>query len=94
MNTIIHSANAGFDKKNDILITLEPVDDDGIQVLLSSPVKGQFGKAITSTIKEVLKRHNITGVKAVAQDNGAFDFTIRARTLTALGRALAPERKK
>lgn len=86
MINITKSATAGTADKNDIAITLEPAET-GIEIELESPVYLQFGDAIIKTIEDVIREQEVTGVKIRAIDQGALDYTIRARMLTALSRA-------
>ena len=87
------SAQAGRVEKGDILIGLDPCDvGDGIQISLQSPTEAEFGRHIKSTIQEVLGEYGIVDATVNAQDKGAMDFVVRARTETAVKRALEVEK--
>jgi citrate lyase subunit gamma (acyl carrier protein) len=87
---IAKEATAGAAETSDILITVQPGDGNGIQVELKgkSVVLKQFGNQIKATIKKTAEDMGVTEAVIRAQDNGALDFTIRARVRTAIGRAI------
>lgn len=85
MKRIKKSATAGFDEKNDVLITVEPIVV-GIEVDLTSKVMRQYGNHIKDFIIDTVKEAGYDGVKVVANDNSAWDYTIKARLLAALQR--------
>lgn len=84
---LLQAAIAGTVESSDVMVTVEPADD--LTIDLNSNVKAQFGAAITATVLAVAKELNITGAKITLEDKGALDCTIKARTATALKRALA-----
>ncbi len=81
---------AGTLESSDIMITVHP-KDDGRMIELTSPVKQQFGNQIIATIEEVLNKYDVNNVLISARDRGALDFTVHARTETALLRAARVE---
>lgn len=85
MKHLLHSAIAGFDEKNDVLITAEPIPS-GIEIELSSHVIHQYGRHIKTQIQQTVTEAGFDGVKIIAQDKGAWDYTIKARVLAALAR--------
>nr|WP_312577854.1 citrate lyase acyl carrier protein [Sedimentibacter sp.] len=79
---------AGTVESSDINIIIEPTDKHGIEINLQSAVIKQFGRQIKKVIEETLKSEGVDSAFVRAIDKGAVDFVIKARTLTALYRAL------
>ena len=77
MAQLVKAAQAGFDEKNDALVTVEPIAS-GIEIELTSKVIRQYGDQIKSVI--------LNTVKETVQDKNAWDYTIKARVLGALER--------
>ncbi|MBS4914329.1 MAG: citrate lyase subunit gamma [Veillonella sp.] len=86
MKQILKQAVAGFDEKQDVLVTVEPVAS-GIEVELTSKVYAQYGKHMEELIRRTVADAGYDGVKVIAQDQAAWDYTIKARVLAALERA-------
>ncbi|MGL5122877.1 MAG: citrate lyase acyl carrier protein [Fusobacteriaceae bacterium] len=78
-------SKCGTLESNDIYIVLSP-SDNGIEIEVESSVEKQFGKEIKKTIEKKLNELGIKSVKINAKDNGALDFTIRARIEVAVAR--------
>ncbi|XMB86317.1 citrate lyase acyl carrier protein [Mycoplasmatota bacterium WC44] len=78
-------AQAGTIESNDCLVIVSPSDE--LIVDIHSIVFDKFGKAINKVIMTTLDEHNISNIKVVVQDKGAYDYTIKARLTTALRRA-------
>lgn len=76
------SSQAGTDESCDILIEVSPSDTLTIQV--ESRVEKLYGDTIRSVIQSTLKDCDITTGKITAKDNGALDYTIRARIKAAV----------
>lgn len=85
MKTIKKIASAGFDEKNDVLITVEPIAE-GIEVDLTSKVKRQYGNHINDLIIATVKEAGFDGIKVIVNDKASWDYTIKARLLAALQR--------
>ena len=83
---LITTGNAGTMESNDIMITVEPSDEDGVQVELTSSVYQQFGKQIIAVIRETAADYGVENALITAVDKGALDCTVRARVATALTR--------
>lgn len=81
-------ATAGFEEKNDILITVEASNNDDITVDLTSSVLRQYGRHMKELITATVKEAGFTGIKVTAIDKGAWDYTIKARVLAALERGI------
>ena len=84
---LITTGNAGTMESNDIMITVEPSDEGGVQVELTSSVYQQFGKQIIAVIRETVAGYGVENALITAVDKGALDCTVRARVATALTRA-------
>ena len=84
---LITTGNAGTMESNDIMITVEPSDEGGVQVELTSSVYQQFGKQIIAVIRETAADYGVENTLITAVDKGALDCTVRARVATALTRA-------
>lgn len=84
---LITTGNAGTMESNDIMITVEPSDEGGVQVELTSSVYQQFGKQIIAVIRETAADYGVENALITAVDKGALDCTVRARVATALTRA-------
>ena len=84
---LITTGNAGTMESNDIMITVEPSDEGGVQVELTSSVYQQFGKQIITVIRETAADYGVENALITAVDKGALDCTVRARVATALTRA-------
>ncbi len=85
--TLVETAVAGTMESSDIMITLSPRQEGGIDIDLSSSVIKQFGNQIRSEITATLTELGIENAAVVAVDKGAMDCTIRARVRTAARRA-------
>ena len=84
---LVTPAPAGTMESNDSMITLEPREEGGIQIDLTSNVLEQFGRQIKAVIRETLTAHGIEHAEVTAIDKGALDCTIRARVDAAIYRA-------
>lgn len=77
----------GNEKDSDALVTVD-VDFKGIEIEIESKLKRMFGKLMKKAVTEVLEEEGIKDAKVKVQDFGALDFVIKARTRTALHRAM------
>ena len=94
MTTILRSAQAGTEKKNDVLVGISPMEiGSGICIELSSPVRMEFGSQIEETVRAVLYENEVNDCLVSVHDKGAMDFTLRARTETAVHRATSEVQK-
>lgn len=78
---------AGTLESSDIQIMINKNMDNGIEIELSSSVEKQYGQQIRKVITETLMNLGMENVKLKAQDQGALDCTIKARTIAAAYRA-------
>ena len=88
---LIHKAMAGTMESSDIMITIEPKEEGGIQLELTSSVMQQFGRQIEAVIRETLKGLGVENALVTAADKGALDCTIKARVNCAAFRAADSE---
>ena len=84
---LITTGSAGTMESNDIMITVEPTAEGGVQVELTSSVYQQFGKQIIAVIRETAAGYGVENALITAVDKGALDCTVRARVAAALTRA-------
>lgn len=80
-------AVAGTMESSDIMVTLRPNENGGIEIDIQSDVKATFGDAIEATIREVLTDFGVENAVVAVVDKGALDFVIRARMQCAICRA-------
>lgn len=85
------TAVAGTLESSDINITIEPKETSGIEIILKSSVKKQFGKQIKKVIEDTLNENGVERALVRVTDKGAIDYVIKARTETALFRAAEVE---
>ncbi len=79
------TAVAGTLESSDVMVTVEP--GDGIQLSVNSSVINQYGRAIRTSVMEVLERLEVKDAKVTVVDRGALDCTLRARVECAVFRA-------
>lgn len=84
---LIQIATAGTMESSDIMVTLEPKLDGGIQIDLQSNVLQQYGRQIKAVITATLEALGVEHARVDAVDKGALDCTIRARVSAAAYRA-------
>ena len=84
---IVKAASAGTLESSDIQIRVEPAEQPGIEVHLTSSVKQQFGKKIKEVICETLAELGVSDAYVEAVDKGALDCAVKARTAAAAFRA-------
>ena len=89
---ITKSAAAGSMESNDAMILIEPGEGD-VEIAIESVVMRQFGKQIESAVKSVLDEYEIDDARVWVRDKGAVECTLRARTETAILRAVKEEAK-
>ncbi len=88
MSEVLKTAQAGTLESADIMILVSPaLPGSGIQIELVTPTMKQYGAQIKQTITKILVANGITDIAVHANDKGALDYTIEARTQTAINRA-------
>ncbi|MFK5883498.1 MAG: citrate lyase acyl carrier protein [Candidatus Izemoplasma sp.] len=78
--------SAGSLESSDCLITVKDSKNKLNNIVIESIVFDQFGDQILKVIDDVLSINKIEYIELICQDKGALDYTIKARTLTALKR--------
>ena len=76
---LITTGSAGTMESNDIMITVEPTDEGGVQVELTSNVYQQFGKQIIAVIRETAAGYGVENALITAVDSESFIKAIRER---------------
>ena len=86
---VLHAATAGFEEKNDLLVTVSPVEPGtGLKINLKSSVMLHYGEHIKEVIEKTVKERGFQDVTLDVIDKGAWDYTIKARVLAALERSV------
>lgn len=80
-------ASAGTMESGDIMIEIEPGEQQTVDVVLKSSVANEFGKQIVQTIRTAADEYGLEYAVINAVDKGALDCTIRARVAAACQRA-------
>lgn len=88
------AATAGTMESGDVMVTLCPAREGGVDLSLTSSVQQQFGRQIEAVIRETLRKLGVEHAQVTAVDKGALDCTIRARVAAAVYRSAGetPER--
>ena len=84
---LVKTGVAGTMESSDIMVTIEPKNEGGIVVSLSSSVMQQFGRQIEEVVRNTLAELNVKDASVEAVDKGALDCTVRARINAAVYRA-------
>ena len=79
---------AGTMESSDVMVTVKPSDEPGITIEIDSKVEAQYGDEMRETVLAVMQEFGITDAAVELRDRGALDCVIRARTQTAVCRAL------
>lgn len=79
-------------ESNDAMILIEPGEGD-VEIAIESVVMRQFGHQIEEAVKSVLDEYEIDDARVWVRDKGAVECTLKARTETAVLRALREEAK-
>jgi len=79
LNKIASAGNKGKGVRSDCFISIEILNDSGIEIQLESKVKALYGDSIIKLAKEVLSNFNITNAKVIIEDFGALPLVIAAR---------------
>lgn len=85
--TILKSAIAGTLESSDIQVSIDPTEEPGLTLNVSSSVFNQYGRQIRQTAMDTLKRLGVTDANVTLVDKGALDCTIKARVECAVYRA-------
>ena len=79
-------------ESNDAMILIEPGEGE-VEIAIESVVMRQFGKQIEKAVKDVLDEYEIDDARVWVRDKGAVECTLKARTETAILRALKEDIK-
>ena len=79
-------------ESNDAMILIEPGEGE-VEIVIESVVMRQFGKQIEKAVKDVLDEYEIEDARVWVRDKGAVECTLKARTETAILRALKEDLK-
>lgn len=83
---ILKPAVAGTQDSNDVEVTIEP-GNGTLELHIESKVLRQFGRQIRRVTLETLERLEVTDAKVILIDQGALDYTIKARVECAVFRS-------
>ena len=78
---------AGTLESSDAMITVEPANQGGIVIDVSSSVKRQFGRQIEETVLNTIKELGVESANVKVVDKGALNYALIARTKAAVYRA-------
>lgn len=78
---------AGTLESSDAMITVEPANQGGIVIDVSSSVKRQFGRQIEETVLNTIKELGVENANVKVVDKGALNYVLIARTKAAVYRA-------
>ena len=78
---------AGTLESSDAMITVEPANQGGIIIDVSSSVKRQFGRQIEETVHNAIKELGVENANVKVVDKGALNYDLIARTKAAVYRA-------
>ncbi|MBQ6798544.1 MAG: citrate lyase acyl carrier protein [Oscillospiraceae bacterium] len=79
---------AGTMESSDVMVTVRPAEEAGIRIAIESKVEAQYGDEMRQTVLDVMNDFGIEAAEVELRDRGALDCVIRARTQTAVCRAL------
>ncbi|MEN6491885.1 MAG: citrate lyase acyl carrier protein [Rectinema sp.] len=85
----LEAVTAGSLESSDVLITITPLDGEGVEYVIDSIVIKQFGKRIRQVTEEMTRQAGLGGARIHVQDRGALECTLRARLETAIERSTA-----
>lgn len=88
MKKISNCGHAGTLESSDVLIQVEPSDNDTIEIVLVSSVEELYGDDIKKIVMDTLEKMHIVSAKIDINDKGALDYVIKARLQAALLRSL------
>jgi len=88
---VLNTAIAGTLESSDALVRIEPNDNKGIVLEVSSVVEKQFGEEIQKVVLETIKDLEVRNITITITDRGALNCTLRARVQTAVLRAAKKE---
>lgn len=85
---IQHSASAGVEGKEDVFVTVDPIDGEN-EVIVISTVKELYGPLIDRAGRDLLTKYKVeSGCRLTIRDHNALDYVVRARIETAITRGM------
>ena len=84
---IKQTAVAGTMESSDVMVTVKPAAEPGLNIHIQSIVLTTFGDQIRETVEEVFDAFGIRDAEVFLNDKGAIDCVIRARVEAAICRA-------
>ena len=78
----------GNEKASDAVVTVN-LEAQGKTVEIKSKLKGMFGALMEKAVMEALDELKVENAHVKVEDFGALDFIIKARTKTAIKRAIS-----
>ena len=84
---IQQSAVAGTMESSDVMVTVKPNPEKGLNIQIKSAVITMFGDQIRATVEKVFAEFGIADAIVELVDKGAIDCVIRARVQAAICRA-------
>lgn len=87
MRTINKKATAGSLDSSDVLVIVEPNNEKGIKLSITSPFLRQFGETMKKVAFETLKQLHVDQCVLIIQDQGAINAALKARIITAINRS-------
>ena len=88
---IVTKGVAGTMESSDIIVRIEPAEQKGIELTLTSAVMQQFCKQVEKVIRDTLAEMGGEDAGVNAVDEGALDCTVAARVKAAAYRAAQSE---
>ena len=74
---------AGTLESSDAYVEIEP-SENGVEILVESVVKKQFGDKIEEAVRQVLEENQVKNANVRINDRGALECVIKARVETAV----------
>jgi len=81
---IANAGNKGQKVRSDCQVSIELLNDGGVQIDLKSKVKFMFGNDIEARIKKVLSFFDVANARVAIEDSGALPFVMAARLEAAI----------
>jgi citrate lyase subunit beta / citryl-CoA lyase len=92
-NPVFISGNAGSDVRSDCQFQLEIGSAGGIDLIINSKVKSEYGESINTLCRDILSFFDIKHAKVTLTDSGALPFVLAARLESAISLAKGMEKE-
>jgi citrate lyase subunit beta/citryl-CoA lyase len=73
------AGNKGGKIRSDCFVTMELMENGGVDLLIHSKVKSLYGSEIKELALDILKHYKIENARLIIEDSGALNFVIAAR---------------